>query len=134
MLKMNWVGHYHDRYVSSDICLKPSTYDEFDLWHLNNSSVSAGGSAVSVPDLMQIAKRTAKNVIHRENQEYVLNIAFNVLGSFVYESEYIHDVIEHFTRTQPVGFKCSSPVFPQQQEEGVKYWLVLLIVVIIFLS
>ncbi|WP_018464103.1 efflux RND transporter permease subunit [Segatella paludivivens] len=132
MLKMNWVGHYHDRYVSSDICLKPSTYDEFDLWHLNNSSVSAAGSAVSVPDLMQIAKRTAKNVIHRENQEYVLNIAFNVLGSYVYESEYIHDVIEHFTKTLPIGFKCSSPVLPQQQEEGVKYWLVLLIVVIIF--
>lgn len=131
MLKEKWVGHYHDRSISSDIYLRPSSYDEFDLWHLGNSSITVGGTDTYVPALMNIEKRAAKGIIHRENQEYVLNVAFNILGSYTYETEYIKEVISHFNSVLPIGYKCTSPTWSKQQEESTKYWLILLIVAII---
>ncbi len=132
MLNENRVGVYHDRYVTSEIILKPATYDSFDLWSLRNASVQVGDASLTLPDLMKIERRSAKNSIHRENQEYVLSIAFNILGSYVYTDRYIKDVIEHFTKTLPVGYKCSSPSYTRSKEESTKYWLIALIVVIIF--
>jgi len=132
MLKKDKVGHYHDRYVSSDIYLMPETYDDFDLWHLHNAGVRTDSADVSVPALMTIEKRAAKNSIRRENQEYVLNVAFNVLGSYAYERDYIKSVIAHFSQRLPIGYKCGSPTWSQQEKESTKYWLIALIVVIIF--
>lgn len=131
-LRKTKVGHYQDKYVSSDVYLMPTSYNEFDLWKLNNATINAGGMSVTVPDLMNVERRTAKNSIHRENQEYVLNVAFNVLGSYTYEREYIKGVIAHFSNTLPVGYKCSSPTWSSRQEENTKYWLILIVVVIIF--
>lgn len=132
MLKKKYVGHYHDKALSSDIYLLPSSFDEFDLWHLGNATIVSGGTGTYVPALMSIEKQAAKGSVHRENQEYVLNVAFNILGSYTYETEYIKEVIAHFNKTLPIGYKCSSPSWSQQQEESNKYWLILLIVAIIF--
>jgi multidrug efflux pump subunit AcrB len=132
MLSENHVGQYHDRYVSSEIILKPTTYDSFDLWNLNNAAVQVGDASMTMPDFMKIEWRTAKNSIHRENQEYVLHIAFNILGSYTYTDRYIRSVIEHFTKTLPVGYKCKSPTYSTSEEESTKYWLVALVIVIIF--
>lgn len=132
MLNGNRAGVYHDRYVSSEIVLKPLTYDSFDLWNLNNAAIQVRDASLMLPDLMKIERRTAKNSIHRENQEYVLNIACNVLGSYNYSFKYIDEVMEHFRKTLPVGYKCSTPSFSMSEEEATKYGLIALIVVIIF--
>lgn len=132
MLRTSHAGHYRDRYVSSDIYLRPTSYDDFDLWNLHNAAVRTDSASVSVPDLMRIERRAAKNSIHRENQEYVLNVAFNILGSYTFQENYVKEVLEHFSRTLPIGFNCSKDTYSWHEDEGTKYWLILLVVVIIF--
>lgn len=132
MLRTSDVGHYRDRYVSGDIYLRPTSYDDFDLWNLHNAAVATDSASVSVPDLMRIERRAAKSTIHRENQEYVLNVAFNILGSYSFKENYIKGVMEHFSRTLPIGFNCSAPAYSWSKDEGAQYGLILLVVVIIF--
>ena len=55
---------------------------KFDLWHLQNAYIKVNGIDVKLSDFMDIERREAKNCIPKKNQEYVLRVAFNVLGSY----------------------------------------------------
>lgn len=81
---------------------------------------------------MTIERREAKNCIPRENQEYVLCVAFNILGSYTYTSRYIKRITEEFNQKMPVGYKCRNTSYGYYQDKGTQYWLLGLIIIIIF--
>lgn len=118
--------------TASEVAIRPVTTSSFDLWHLENEQIQADSIEMFLPDLMDIRHREAKNVIPKENQEYVLNIAFNVLGSYVYTSEYINGIVKQVNRTLPVGYRCKNQEWKHSINEGTNYWLLLLVVVIVF--
>jgi len=127
------IDRYRDAYFSSDIYLKSSWQDKFDVWHLRNSvlpSVGEGGWFLS--DFMSIEKREAKNCIPRKNQEYVLRVAFNIVGSYNYVAYYIKRITDDFNQKIPVGYKCRDVSPNVYQDDGTQYWLLGLVVVIIF--
>ena len=115
-----------------DIVLSPKQYDDFDLWQLKNSYIKVANREVKVSDLMTIGRREAKNCIPRENQEYILSVAFNVLGSYTYTSKYIKQVTEEFNAKFPVGFRCLNRTYGWYEDDGTQYWLIGLVAVIIF--
>ena len=128
----SYVGYYRDRLVASDVYLTPRTSATFDLWHLQNEQLLLDSGSVFVPEMMTVKRREAKNVIPKENQEYVLNVAFNVLASYNYTAKYIEDVIKHFNRVLPVGYRCKDTYYAQPVNESSNYWLLSLVVVIVF--
>ena len=85
-----------------------------------------------VPDMMSVRRREAKNIIPKNNQEYVLNIAFNVLGTESYTSEFIDNTIKKANMQMPVGYHCTRTTYGSAVEEGASYWLLLLVVVFVF--
>lgn len=132
MLSERNLGRYKDRYIDSEITLRSGRTRTFDLWHLENSYVDVGDRSVRLSEYMGIGRREAKNVIPRKNQEYVLRVAFNVLGSWSYTNKLIEDVTEEFNAKLPVGYKCEPPYYGWEQDESTQYWLLLLVVVIIY--
>lgn len=114
------------------VVVHPNTKDSFDEWQLRNSYVNVGGRNVRPSGFMDINTREAKNVIPRENQEYVLEVAFNVLGSYVYTDRLIKNTIEKYNNYFPVGFRCMNKTFGSYEDEGTQYWLIALVAVIIF--
>ncbi len=130
MLSPVYVGH--DKDMGSDVYLTPTTMNTFDLWHLENEQVKAGESEVILPEVMNVKRREAKNVIPKKNQEYVLNVAFNVLGSFTYTEEYLKEVVAHFNKMLPVGYRCQNVFYEKPEEETSNYWLLLLVAVVVF--
>lgn len=127
--------------------VRPATTNSFDLWKLRNSYINihdnmgghntahVGTSSlhnIRPSDFMSITRREAKNVIPRENQEYVLRIAFNVLGSYTYASRYIKQVTEKYNRIFPIGFRCIDRTWGAHEDDGTQYWLASLVAVIIF--
>ncbi len=132
MLSENKLGRYKDRYIDSDITLRSDRSQSFDLWHLKNSYIDVGGRSVRLSEYMGIERREAKNVIPRKNQEYVLRVAFNVLGSWSYTSKLVKEVTGEFNVKLPVGYKCYSPAYSRDEDESTQYWLLLLVVVIIY--
>lgn len=119
--------------LRSEIVLKPNSTDQPDLWQLENSFIQVGGREVRVSDYMNIQLRKAKNYIPRKNQEYVLDVAFNVLGSWKYTEKIMKDAQETFNARFPVGFRCSTPSYQWDQTESQSYWLLGLVIIIIFM-
>lgn len=127
------IDRYRDTHFSSDMYLKSAWQDKFDLWHLKNTLLPLGGGREgAVSDFMTIERREAKNCIPRENQEYVLRVAFNILGSYTYTSRYIKRITEAFNQKMPVGYKCRNTSYGYYQDKGTQYWLLGLIIIIIF--
>lgn len=132
ILSENNLGHYKDRFIDSDITLRSDRTDSFDLWQLENSYMNIGDRDVRLSEYMDIERREAKNVIPRKNQEYVLRVAFNVLGSWSYTNKLMKDVTDEFNAKLPVGYRCDNPYYGWEKDEATQYWLLLLVVVIIY--
>lgn len=115
-----------------DVTVHPTTVNSFDLWQMRNSYISVGDRGVRPSGFMDISRRKAKNIIPRDNQEYVLRIEFNVLGSYTYTSRYIKGVIEKYNASFPIGFRCLNKTYGSYEDDGTQYWLIGLVAVIIF--
>lgn len=132
MLTGRDIDRYRDTHFSSDMYLQSALQDQFDLWHLDNSFLKAGDTDARLSDYMHIERRQAKNCIPRENQEYVLCVAFNMLGSYTYTYRYIDRMIKKYNQLIPVGYQCRNATYDYYEDTGTQYWLLGLIVVIIF--
>lgn len=132
LLSERHLGRYEDRHLKTDLVLRSEEKDDFDLWQLENTFLKVRGSDVLVSDFMKIERREAKNCISKRNQEYVLRVAFNVLGSYTYTHKYIQSVIKETEDMLPVGFRTLERTYRWGGGEQAQYWLIGLIVVIIF--
>ncbi len=132
ILEEREIKGYRDRYISANILMKPSEQDSFDLWHLGNAQVKTADGDIFLTDFMDIERREAKNCIPKRNQEYVLRVAFNVLGSYTYTSKFMDRTIEEFNAMMPVGFRCQNVSWNYYKDTGTQYWLLLLIVIIVY--
>lgn len=116
----------------TDYVLRPVQRDSLDLWQLGNSFVNVGGRSVRISDYMSIDTRKGKECIPRKNQEYVLQVAFNVLGSSSYTRRLLKTITDEFNAKLPVGFRCADGTNPDRKDDGMQYWLVGVVVVVIF--
>lgn len=132
LLLPEYVGAYKDHQMNVDVYLKPLPVEQYDLWYMENSQFHVDSLQLFASDVMKLQRREAKEVIPKENQEYVLNVAFNVLGSYTYTTEYLDSVMAHFKRTLPVGYHCEMPSYKGADSERANYWLLLLVAVLIF--
>lgn len=132
LLSEHHLGSQYHAGQKMNIVLSPRQHDDFDLWQLENAYIKVSNRDVKVSDLMSIGRREAKNCIPRENQEYILRVAFNVLGSYTYTSKYIKQVTEEFNAKFPVGFRCLNRTYGWYEDDGTQYWLIGLVAVIIF--
>lgn len=114
------------------VIVRPNTKEAFDEWQLCNSYINVDGRNVRPSEFMNINIREAKNIIPRENQEYILEVAFNVLGSYTYASKLLSRTIEKYNHYLPVGFRCKDRTYGAYEDEGTQYWLIGLVAVIIF--
>ncbi len=132
LLAVRELGRYRDRLIDSEIQLHSRRVDSFDLWQLGNSYIDVDGSPARLSNYMEIARRQAKNSIPRKNQEYVLRVAFNVLGSWNYSNRLIQEVTDEYNARFPVGYRCLNSTYGWHEDSGMQYWLLLLVAVIIY--
>lgn len=133
MMAEQKMGKRGDEEQNIDYVLRPEEYQTFDLWQLQNAYIKVGNRSLRLADLMSINKREAKNSIQRENQEYVLRVAFNILGSYSYTTNYIKDVTQKINDKLPLGFRCNDSFTDNHEDEENMYWLIALVFVIIFI-
>lgn len=112
--------------------IKPSTMESYNIWKLRNSYIQVGDRTLRPSCFMAVNRREAKNIIPRENQEYILRVAFNVLGSYTYTDRYIKRITEKYNSMFPVGFRCLNKTYGSYKDDGTQYWLIALVAVIIF--
>ena len=114
------------------VIVRPNTKEVFDEWQLRNSYINVDGRNVRPSGFMDINVREAKNAIPRENQEYILELAYNVIGSGNYSENLMKRTREKYNSLFPVGFRCIDKSWGVYEDEGTQYWLIGLVAIIIF--
>jgi len=118
----------------SDVVLRSSDLDAYDLWHVVNSPVEIGESKVTLSGLGSIDKRRTGLEIQKENQSYTLEVRYDFIGSYELSRRLREQVVDHFNNEiLPVGFKAEDPSGGWFYGNKERYaWLIFLIIAVIY--
>ena len=118
----------------SDVVLRSSDLDAYDLWHVVNSPVETGESKVTLSGLGSIDKRRTGLEIQKENQSYTLEVRYDFIGSYELSRRLRGQVVDHFNNEiLPVGFKAEDPSGGWFYNNKERYaWLIFLIIAVIY--
>lgn len=113
-----------------------STQDEeYDIFALMNQPFKVGEKIFKLSDVGQIEKRQTPQSIVKKNQEYVLCLQYEYIGSNQQGERVLNEDLEKINSILPVGYKAENEKNEwMPKDDSAKYWLLLLVMGIIFFS
>lgn len=128
------VTSVYDNNGMTNIVLKSSEKENFDIWHIRNNMIEVDSTLIKFDDFGTIEKRLSGNDIHKVNQEYSLNVAFDFVGTSQLAQKVTKRHVTHFTdNVLPLGYKITSGNDYYWNVDDEKQYLLLgLIIVIIY--
>lgn len=118
------------------IQLTSNQADVYDIWMLNNEQGNLGEQFYRVQNVAEIEKYQAPKSIARENQQYILCLQYEYIGSME-QSNYVQErLVKKFSETLPVGYRIEKDGYSGWGNKGdaKQYWLLLVIVCIIYFT
>ncbi|MCL2728319.1 MAG: efflux RND transporter permease subunit, partial [Bacteroidales bacterium] len=108
--------------------------DAFDKWHIENDLLDIGGRQMKLSELGTIEKRRTGNNIYKENQQYMLRLGFDFVGTSTLANRVLDDELQHLKTVLPVGYKAERQSYGGWWDASNKkqYRLLFLIIVIIY--
>ncbi len=124
---------YDGGYVS--VRLRSSKKDEFDLWHVLNSSVAVDSTAVKLSQIGGVSTQSSGISISKENQSYTLNVVFDFIGGYELEREFISAAVDYMNEeVLPLGYKAKGMDYSFEKETKYRYaWLICLVILLIYI-
>lgn len=109
--------------------------EEYDLFALMNRPFSVGDKTFKLSDIAVIEKRQSPQEIVKHNQEYVLCLQYEYIGSNRQGERVLTQDLEKINNILPVGYKAVNGRNEwRRQDDSAKYWLLLLVIGIIFVT
>lgn len=109
--------------------------DAYDIFTLMRQPFSVGNKTFKLSDLGNIEKRQAPQDIVKKNQEYVMCLQYEYIGSMAQGDKVLDRDLETINSIMPVGYKAESERRQwRDRDESGKYWLLLLVIAIIFFT
>lgn len=107
----------------------------YDIFTLMNQPFSIGGRTFKLSDIGHLEKRLAPHDIVKRNQEYVLCLQYEYIGSNMQGNRTLERDLGTINALMPVGYKAESEKLQWiSKDESGKYWLLLLVIAIIFFT
>ena len=104
-----------------------------DVWGFMKIPFRIGKNYYKPEDFATIEKRQAPQDVVKEDQEYVLCIQYEYIGSIQQAQKVLEGIIKKFNDRLPIGYKAASVGYEWKKEDSSKqYFLILLVAVIIF--
>ncbi len=118
----------------TEVVLRSSETDSYDLWHVLNSPMEVDSLKMTLSSVGSIVKKRSGIDIRKSNQSYRLDVCFDFIGSFELQKRCIKDAVEHMNgKVLPLGFKAENPQGGWYEQHKERYaWLIFLIVAVIF--
>lgn len=108
--------------------------ENFDVWHMQNEYIAIDSTNMRFAEIGAIASRNSGNDIYRSDQEYILTVRYDFIGSSKLGEKLMESEIERLnTEVLPIGFKATSPEYGWLQMAKKQWILLVLIVVIIYM-
>ena len=107
--------------------------EEYDIYALMHQPFHAGARTFKLSDIGNIEKRQAPHEIVKKNQEYVLCLQYEYIGSPKQGERVLEKDLEKINSMLPVGYKAEYEKNEwKAKDDHAKYWLLLLVTAIIF--
>ncbi len=119
----------NDQY--EDIRLKSTESDQFDIWMMGNTPIQHDESMIRLSELGSLRKELINKTITKENQQYVLTVAYKFLGAYKLAEMHRKRVIEEVSARLPVGFSIKEAERSYWQREKSQQFLMILLVILI---
>ena len=104
-----------------------------DVWGLMHIPLKIGKRLVKIADYAAIEPRQTPPDVLKENQEYILCLQYEYIGSPKQGDKVLEKVLKNFNRTLPVGYTAERVSYSWGDKPSAgRYMLLLLIAVIIF--
>lgn len=118
----------------TDVVLRSSSADEYDLWHVLNEPVETDSVKLALADVGHIAKRRTGIDIRKKNQSYELNVCYDFIGNYELAKKVSDESVKYMNdEVLPVGFRAENPYGGWFDAHKDRYaWLIFLIVAIIY--
>lgn len=118
------------------VSLRSKQSEEYDVWALSNAPLTIGDKTFKLGDFATVEHRLAPPSIAKENQQYVLCLQFEYIGSMEQGRKILNKDIEEFSETLPIGYSVENAdnYWSWRDRKGTNYWLLLLVVGIIFFT
>ena len=118
----------------TDIVLRSSGTDTYDLWHVLNEPVETDSVKMTLTDIGSITKKRTGIDIRKRNQSYELNVCFDYIGSYELAKKVTAAEVAYMNEeVLPVGFRAEDSHGGWFDEHKDRYvWLIFLIVAVIY--
>lgn len=104
-----------------------------DIWGFINYPFEIKGKNVRLSDFATIGKRQTPTDVVKENQEYVLCLQYEYIGSQKQGEKHLKGILEGFNKTLPIGYKAEKADDARYMPDSKQSYLLLgLVAVIIF--
>lgn len=128
------IGQVFDGDRMVPVRLRSSETDYFDLWHIRNDMVSIDSVKTRLNDVGSVTKRRTGLDISRSNQEYVITVGYEFIGSYDLQSKMSSALIDRFNEILPMGFRAGDSGYSYWwSEQKQKTVLIFVVILVIFM-
>lgn len=107
--------------------------DDYDVYSLMHRPFSVNGKMFKLSELASLERRQAPQDIVKKNQEYIICIQYEYIGSNMQGERVLNEDLETINSLMPIGYKAESEQMQwKDRDQTGNYWLILLIAAIIF--
>jgi multidrug efflux pump subunit AcrB len=120
--------------ISAPVVIRSDLADSYDLWRIRHQPMtSSAGSIIKMGDFTSVHKEVSDNTISREDQQYVITVAYDFIGNSELGRIILKRNVEETASLLPLGYnaKSSSYIFSWDKAQK-NYPLIFLVVLIIF--
>ncbi len=109
--------------------------EEYDIFALMNQPFKVGDRIFKLSDVGRIEKRQTPQSIVKKNQEYVLCLQYEYIGSDKQGERVLNQDLEKINSILLVGYKAENEKNEwKPKDDSAKYWLLILVMGIIFFT
>ncbi len=105
----------------------------FDIWNLKNEYLDIGARKVKFSELGKIDMRKSGNDIYKRNQQYILSVAYDFIGSYELSRRVMEREVERLNNeVLPVGFKAGQQRWGWDMPAKQGVLLLLIVIAVIY--
>src|SRR5574344_1705222 len=110
--------------------------DEYDVWGLSNIPITISEHTYKLSDLETVEKGQSPQKVIKEDQQYVICLQYEYIGSSEQGKKILKEDLEKFNRTLPMGYgaKDEESYWSWNDEDKSQYGLLLVVITIIFFT
>lgn len=109
--------------------------EAYDIFALMNQPFKVGDRTFKLSDVGHIEKRQTPQSIVKKNQEYVLCLQYEYIGSPKQGERVLNQDLEKINSILPVGYRAENEKNEwKPKDDTAKYWLLILVMAIIFFT